>query len=138
MPDAPINLQTVSQSTTAITFSWSPANNNGGSTVTDFSVYWNGGDGTTYTKKIASTGASTTQATLTGGDIISGKLYSFKVTAKNAAGESLQSVAINIYAGSVPGTPGTPFRVDQSTNASQIVVGWTAPSSTGGIDISEY
>lgn len=57
--------------------------------MTDFSVYWNGGAGTTYTKKIASTGASTTQATLTGADITSGTLYSFKVTATNAAGESL-------------------------------------------------
>jgi len=87
--------------------------------VTDFSVYWNGGGtGTSYTKKIASTGASTLQATLTGGDITSGTLYSFKVTATNAAGESVQSAAIGIYAASLPTAPGTPFRVDQSTNAS--------------------
>ena len=113
MPNSPENLAVVTQSTTAITFSWDESSNNGGSLVTDFSVYWNAGSGTTYTLKVASTGVSPTQTTIT--SITPGTVYSFTVTATNAAGPSLQSTPLSSYAASLPTAPGTPFRIGTTT-----------------------
>lgn len=48
IPNAPINLQMISQSETSISFSWEQASNNGGSEVTDYQIWWNGGSGTVY------------------------------------------------------------------------------------------
>ena len=56
IPNAPINLELLSQSATSISFSWQQAANNGGAEVTDYSIWWNGGSGTIYTEKIPSTG----------------------------------------------------------------------------------
>lgn len=56
IPDAPTNLQILSQSTSQIKFKWQEASNNGGSPVVDYQILWNAGSGTIFSVKVESTG----------------------------------------------------------------------------------
>lgn len=64
VPSAPLDLVLVSQSTTSITFAWTPNGNNGGSPVTDYQIFWNQGSGSIQYIVIDSNGLSPTQATI--------------------------------------------------------------------------
>ena len=76
IPDAPVNLQILSQSTTEISFSWQQASNNGGSEVTDYQILWNAGSGTIFSVKVESTGLlDPLQYTLSDPDIEGDKDY---------------------------------------------------------------
>jgi hypothetical protein len=41
VPQPPLNLEKVSQSTTSISFSWEVNGNDGGTPVTDYQIFWN-------------------------------------------------------------------------------------------------
>jgi hypothetical protein len=43
IPDAPINLVQIASSSVSITFGWSAPVYNGGTSITDYKVYWNEG-----------------------------------------------------------------------------------------------
>ena len=140
IPNAPTGLATISQSTTQISFSWLPVANDGGSSVTDYAIWWNGGAGTIFSEKIASTGLiDPLQFTLNSVDhgIEANKDYSIQIKATNAVGQSAASASLDIISAEVPSPPGTPYRVS-TTNQNQIVVGWPAEASTGGAPITEY
>jgi hypothetical protein len=63
-PSAPVDLAMIQQSTTSITFSWVKNGNNGGSSVTDYAVYWNQGSGNVQYEVIGSNGLLPTEATI--------------------------------------------------------------------------
>ena len=101
----------ISQSPTAISFSWVVNSNNGGSPVTDYQVFWNQGSGSIQYLLVASNGLSPTSTTVTSPTLLADKAYTFWVKDKNAVGFSGYSSPINIYSASLPGTPGDPFRM---------------------------
>ena len=82
IPNPPVNLQILSQSTSTISFSWEEASNNGGSPVTDYQILWNGGSGTIYSVHVPSTGLlDPLQYTLSGSDIEADKDYLIQIKA---------------------------------------------------------
>lgn len=129
----------ISQSPTAISFSWVANSNNGGSAITDYQVYWNQGSGSIQYLLVASNGLSPTSTTVTSPTLLADKAYTFWVTAKNAVGFSGYSNPISIYSASLPGAPGTPFRMS-GTSQTQIVLGWTANplGDFGGTQLTSY
>lgn len=126
-PDAP-GAPTVSEvSNSQATLSWVAPVNNGGSSVTEYTV----------TSTPGSLSCTVTVLTCTLSGLTNGEAYTFTVKAKNS---------INYGAESVPSTtatprttPGTPTSVTGATvGDSHVVVQWAAPTSNGGADITEY
>jgi len=64
---------------------------------------------------IASNGLSPTIATISSPILLADKDYLFWVKAKNAAGISIFSAPLNIHSASIPGSPGSPFRMSSTT-----------------------
>jgi len=138
-PASPLDLSSVSQTSTSISLSWSASVVSSGSAVTSYQVYRN--DGSSAAASLSGTAAhttadgSTTTATLSG--LSAGMLYSFAVSAVSDAGEGeLSSV---LAQSSAPGAPASgPTSVHQ-TSAS-ISLSWSAPASDGdsGADATGY
>jgi Zn-dependent metalloprotease len=107
--------------------SWKAPTSNGGTPITGYKVTAAPGGATATT-----TGART--ATVTG--LTNGTAYTFRVTAANAIGASLPSVA------SAPLTPRTvpvpPTDLVATAGNSRAVVSWDVPSNDGGSPITGY
>ena len=104
LPSPPLNLHSVSSTFNSITFGWSVPTDNGGTPVTDYKVYWNGGiDNNPFGLLSSTTLGFITYTYQTG--IVAGTYYEFKVVAKNAIGDSAFSTKIRIIAASVPDAP---------------------------------
>jgi hypothetical protein len=75
---------------------------------------------------ILASGVAATQYTATG--LTFGKIYSFKVEARNGFGYSLYSAPISILCAAAPQTPDTPTT---SVVADNVVFDWTPPVDNG-------
>ena len=130
-PGAPTGVSGTSGNT-QVSLSWTAPSSNGGSAITDYVVQYsiNGGSWTTFND-----GTSTsTSATVTG--LTNGSAYTFQVAAINAAGTGIHSAS---SLGVTPATtPGAPTNVTGTAGASQVLLSWTAPASTGGSAITDY
>lgn len=138
-PSAPVDLAMIQQSTTSITFSWVKNGNNGGSSVTDYAVYWNQGSGNVQYEVIGSNGLLPTEATIQSPILLADKSYLFWVKARNAVGFSAYSASIQIHSASLPGAPSSIRRLS-TTSQTMIVVGWSpnTQSDYGGTQLTGY
>lgn len=84
VPGAPASLTAGTVTSASVQFSWSAPSDDGGSTVTDYSVAWDQGSQAFFVELAASTGGATSY-TATG--LSSGTTYGFRVSATNAVGE---------------------------------------------------
>jgi hypothetical protein len=124
-PTAPIDV-TATSGAGQSTVTWNAPLDDGGSTVTLYTVT-SDPDGVTAT----TTGIS---VTVTG--LANGTAYTFTVTATNSVGTGPSSDASNSV---TPATvPGPPSGVSATPSDSQAVVSWTAPVSDGGSPITLY
>ena len=135
VPDAPTDVETA-PGNTKVTVSWTAPSDTGGADITDYTVYW----GTeaavttdTTTKKSTGNG-SVTSLTITG--LTNGLSYYFIVTATNSIGESVASTAVSATLATV--APDAPTDVETAPGNTKVTVSWTAPSDTGGADITDY
>ena len=122
-----------------VQLNWTSPSDNGGASITGYQVQYST-NGSTWTTASANTGSATTSYTVTG--LTNGTAYYFKVAALNAVGAGTAG-----YVGgtSAPGSTVTPYTVPGApsiTNGTagngQVTLTWTAPSSTGGKDITGY
>lgn len=67
-----------------------------------------------------------------------GKIYKFKVTARNTVGSSDQSIAIAILAAKVPDAPLSLLNDALITNAYQVGLTWSTGSYNGGSVVLDY
>ena len=134
-PDPPIDLIVTAASDISITFEWSDPDFNGGSPVTDFKIYWNGGYDNGIFLEIQSTNFGFNTFTKQDGDIEAGVYYEFKVLAVNYVGDSALSSKIRVIAASFPEPPLSLTLVSQSKT--QITFSWTA-NDDGGSPIRDY
>ena len=139
IPAPPINLAMVEQGTAKVSFTWDANDDNGGSDVTDYAIYWNQGSGTIQYEVITSNGLTPTLATISSPILLADKEYMFWVKARNAVGYSAFSNPLTIHSATNPGAPGSPFRMS-TTSKTQVVVGWTANSANnfGGSTLLSY
>ena len=125
-PEKPTGL-TTSDDDQQVTLSWTAPSNNGGSAITGWK--YSKDNGTTYT----ATGATSTTHTVTG--LTNGTEYTFKVLAVNTHGDGAESDAATATPAT---TPAAPTGLSATDGNRQVTLSWTAPTSTGGANITGY
>ena len=119
-------------SDSAVTLYWTAPASNGGQSVTGYNVEQST-DGTNYTTIATSIGLpGTTGYTVSG--LTNATAYYFRITPLSVAGSGAKAV-IQATPAAVPPPPAS---VSTAVSNQQIVVNWTAPSSTGGLTVSSY
>ncbi len=133
--DMPTGLPTVPQSLQAtwgdsyVDLSWSAPNSNGGSAITNYEIYrgtTSGGE--TFLIEIGNL------LTYNDATVTNGNEYFYKVSAKNALGESPQSNEVK----GTPGLPTAPIGLAVDGGSSYANLTWSAPSIDGGFPITNY
>lgn len=87
---------------TSITIEWT-ANSNGGSAITSYEIWWNGGGAGPVTGLLFNTGTTATTYVATG--LSAGTYYSFAIKAKNIVGSSDLSSSTSIICATIPDAP---------------------------------
>lgn len=136
-PDSPTSVAASATGTQA-TVTFTAPSNNGGRSVTDYTVVTYNSAGTTVINTVSlcagSSSGSTASRTICGLSNNTG--YTFKVKATNARGDSPESSLSSVLT-TVPGAPAQPTAtIDASGATSDVVVTWTAVGGTG--TITEY
>jgi hypothetical protein len=114
-----------------VTVNWSAPINQGNAITAYYVTYYNGA---------SLIGVNTIPSgifsnTVTG--LVNGTLYTFSVTAQNAAGNSVVVAASNVSA--IPYTvPSAPLSFSATPGVGSATLSWTAPSSNGGTAITYY
>jgi hypothetical protein len=130
VPDAPTGVTATADNTGGIDVSWSAPTNNGGASITDYTLQSCISNSCTTVSRSASTETSTKVSGL-----LKGTAYTFQVAAVNVAGSSAYSTR------SAAATPravaGTPTDIVGTVGNRQVVLTWTAPANNGAA-ITDY
>jgi hypothetical protein len=114
-----------------VTVNWSAPSNKGNAITAYYVTYYNGAS----LIGVNTVASGTTSNTVTG--LVNGTLYTFSVTAQNAAGNSVVVAASNVYA--TPYTvPSAPLTFSATPGTGSVALSWSAPSSNGGTAITYY
>jgi hypothetical protein len=134
VPAAPTGVTAIAGNGSA-TVSWTAPSDNGGSTITSYTVTPFIGS-TAQTPKTVTGSPPVTSTTVTG--LTNGTTYTFSVSATNANGTGPASSPSNAVTPSGPTLPGAPTGVTATAANASATVSWTAPANTGGSGIASY
>ncbi|MEN9965104.1 MAG: hypothetical protein RJA60_101 [Actinomycetota bacterium] len=116
-----------------LALTWTAPNNNG-SAITDYLIQYSADGGQTW-QTYADAISTATNVTLIG--LTNGASYSFRVSAISAIGTGLASTSsTSVVAVALPGSIAS--APTATATPGQIVLNWSAPSSTGGAAITDY
>jgi len=132
-PGAPTAIAGIASDKT-VALTWTAPTSTGGSVITGYVIRYSVDIGSSWTKLFAAKPSISTSATVTG--LSNGVSYLFQVAATNSIGTgnySTSSLAVT------PGTaPGAPTAIAGIAGNTTVALTWTAPTSTGGLPISDY
>ena len=134
LPGAPTAV-TATAGNGSATVNWTAPSNNGGSTITKYTV--TPFIGSTAQTPVTVTGSPPATSTTVPG-LTNGTSYTFTVTATNANGDGPASSPSNAVTPSAPTAPGAPTGVTATAGNGSATVNWTAPSNNGGSTITKY
>ena len=126
-PLAPV-LDSVTAGDSAAVLSWTAPTSDGGADITDYEYRLDGSGGWT---SLSTTGTS---ATVTG--LTNDTTYAVEIRAVNGEGSGAASNSVNFTP--VATLPGAPVLDSVTAGDSSAVLSWTAPTSDGGADITDY
>jgi hypothetical protein len=134
-PGAPtgLALQTVAGSSTQINASWVAPASTGGSAITDYIIEYSSDGGANYT--LVNDGVNTNLSYTISG-LTTNTNYVVRVRAKNASGESSNSLTASITTLAVPAAPTALLLT--AVGSTQVNATWTAPANNGGAIITDY
>jgi hypothetical protein len=107
-----------------VSIAFTAPTDDGGAAITDYEYQLDSGNWT-------SAGKTTTPVVITG--LTNGSAYSIKLRAVNSAGKGAESAAV--YSATVASAPSD---LVATVGNGQVSIAFTAPSNTGGADISDY
>ena len=116
--------------------SWTVPEDDGGSAISGYNVYRRVGSATE--DLLGTTGAAET--TWIDAGLANGTGYTYRVTARNGAGEGASSNAVTVVPTGSATAPSAPLdlRVVKGRGSSAVNLAWSAPSSDGGSPIATY
>lgn len=119
LPTAPQSLSKVAATYNSITVAWTAPSDDGGTTITGFKVFYNGGGSSTTYSEVATVSGSAYEYVHTS---LSppGESFSYKVSALNYIGEGPQSSSIMIVASAPPDAPAAPTRTGSTLTSISI------------------
>lgn len=127
VPDAPTGF-TATAGVKQATLKWAAPANNGGLSITGYTV-----STVEAPDKIYPQNASATSAAITG--LQNATSYTFQIAAVNSNGISLFEKAVKI---TTPDVPGVPTGVSGTVSGSTATIQWAAPTSAGNSTITGY
>nr|XP_006823015.1 PREDICTED: titin-like [Saccoglossus kowalevskii] len=137
VPDAPSKPKISDITETAMTLTWTPPKNDGGSEITNYVLERKDKFSTRWTR---ATRNNIPEATYRVNDLVQGSEYEFRVAAENKAGvgafsePSDSKVAKPPY--DVPGPPGKPVISDVTSTTMKLT--WSEPEDNGGSPVTGY
>lgn len=142
VPGTISNLEAQAAQNQQVSLSWTAPTNTGGSAITDYKVTYTyctpAGPGTVTCNgtetEFAHAASASTSIVVTG--LTNGYIYYFTVYAKNAIGYGAGFGPSNGIRPS--NVAGIPTGISATAGNTQATVTWTAPSSDGGADITDY
>jgi fibronectin type 3 domain-containing protein len=130
-PSTPRNLgTTMSMSGDRVTLTWQSPASNGGSQVTQYTVYR--ANGSSGLQQVATVNGQTTYQD---SSVATGQQYQYAVTASNANGASGLSQRVSVTPVSPPGDPAN---LQATPGDEEVSLEWDAPADTGGTQITHY
>ena len=127
-PGSPETPTLTALSSSSIQISWTfDESKNGGTPVTDFTVYWDNGINGNVEVAAASTGLWGTFTTVAD-SVTAGVTYNFWVTATNYIGVGTASNKLQVTASQVPDAPDIPVA---TATYNSIQITWQAPNNQG-------
>jgi len=127
-PGSPETPTLTTLSSTSIQISWTfNQDYNGGSPITDYTVYWDDGISGNIEMTAESTGLWGTFTTADGA-VFAGTTYNFWVIAHNYIGSGTASQKLSVTASQIPDTPAAPTA---TASFNSIQVNWVAPNNQG-------
>ncbi len=136
VPDAPTNLSATAGGAISITLSWSAPTNTGGVAISGYQIEFSLNGTSGWTDVESNTGSTSTSHTHNG--LTASTTYYYRVSAINSVGTGAASTTASATttAATVPDAP-TGLSATAG-GASSITLSWTAPSNTGGLELSGY
>jgi hypothetical protein len=131
-PGAPTGL-TATPGVGRVVLSWVAPVSNGGSAITDYAIQLSSDNGATWTSVVH---AASTTTTYTVTALVAGTSYTFRVAAKNAAGQGAYSSLSDTV--KPVGTPPAPTDLTATAGNASVALSWTAPVLTDGSSVSDY
>ena len=116
-----------------VSLTWTAPSDNGGASITDYSIQYSSDSGTTWTS-FSRTASTTASATITG--LTNGTPYSFRVAAINSEGASSYTPNATATPMTTPGAPSITGATVSNNNA--VSISFSAPASNGGSSITGY
>lgn len=141
-PTAPSAPTFTSSTATDLVIGLDTSTDNGGDSITSYTLYINAGDDSEPTTSVASYNSGDVTHTLNDvtDSLTAGKVYLIKFSATNSIGESAKSNALQVALIASPSAPASLTRVESSSSTTQIGLTWAsvADSAAPGGTISGY
>ena len=116
-----------------VSLAWTAPANNGGATITDYSIQYSSNSGVTWLDW-AEAVTTATNATIT--SLTPGTTYLFRVAAINSTGTGAYSASAS--ATPISATPSAPQNVALIAGSRKFTVNWSTPANNGGSAITGY
>ena len=113
-----------------VALSWDAPLENGGSSITGYTVYRSGGSSFT---PVETSGTSYTDTT-----VVNGTTYTYTVAAVNTVGEGTHSAEESVTPAPPVTVPGSPQNLTPVGGDNTVALSWDAPASDGGSAVTGY